>query len=329
MDEKTIHRADRIAKVAEAFPRGDSSLVIVNDRTGALQRIEGERWNRFSVSNRSGLLWPEKKYEEALIRLDVNKSAMRLLLQGVNAVLPPSSPIWIIGGNDEGIKSFGKTAEGLITDIQTVEIKKRCRLLKARSVESTLSLSSYRQSFEVELGGVSRKWCYYPGSFSKGGIDLGTQLLLKVLEKIQIPEGKQIADFACGTGIIAALLRQLFPQAHIDAIEADAWAMEATKENVPDVVHLLSDGWRKVPLDRRYRLIVSNPPVHIGKEQDFSILRRLLQGAQQRLHRKGELVLVLQGQVALHRLIGTLYRKCEVLQENKRYKVWRISAPSR
>ena len=140
---------------------------------------------------------------------------------------------------------------------------------------------------------------------------------------------KQIADFACGTGLLSHQLRKQFPDAHIDSIEADSWAGLAAQKNVPNAMHILSDGWSSVPNDRRYRLIVSNPPIHIGKETDFSILRGFLQGAISRLHRKAEMLLVLQGQVVLPNFTRDLYRVCEVVHQNRRYKVWRLSAPYR
>ncbi len=329
MDENTISRADRISKVLEAFSDTNKDLLIVNDRTKALSRINGEHWNRFCVGKNPGMLWPERPYTSALIRLDLNKPAMRLILKGVNSVLPKESDVWIVGGNDEGIKSFTKTAEDLLYDIETVEIKKRCRLLRAKSKEMSISLQDHRQSISIPFGEEERDWVFYPGSFSKGAVDSGTRLLMETLGKQKFSLTRQIADFACGTGVLAARLRQLFPDALIDAIEADSWSLEAAKENVTNVQHLLSDGWSKVPNDRQYKLIVSNPPIHIGKEQDFSILRRLLQGAKQRLHRKGALFIVLQGQVVLPRFVGSTYRTCEVVQQNRSYKVWRVCAPNR
>ena len=64
--------------------------------------------------------------------------------------------------------------------------------------------------------------------------------------------------------------------------------MEAAKQNVDGIHWLLSDGWTKMPRDRRYDLIVSNPPVHFGKGTDYSILEGLVRGAKDRLHRRGE-----------------------------------------
>ena len=329
MDSNTLERAARIAKVAQAFVPEHDSVMVMNDRTRSLSAIEGIRWNRFCTGAQQGTVWPAQQVEEVVIRLDINKTAMRALLQVANSVVPEGAPIWIVGGNDEGIKSFSKTADGLVEEIETIEIKKRCRLLKTKSTGQRSALSALKIQHSLQIGDVARQWCSYPGVFSKGLIDAGTELLLRHI-KAERPEAEwQMADFACGTGALAARLRQLYPNGHLDAIEADAWAMSATKENVPEALSLLSDGWRKVPFDRRYRLVVSNPPVHIGKETDYSILRGFLQGAIPRLHRNGEILMVLQGQVNLARLSGALYRNCDVVLEDRRYKVWRVSAPNR
>jgi 16S rRNA (guanine1207-N2)-methyltransferase len=330
MDENTILRSERIATVADLHTWNQESLLVVNDRTRALQQIPGERWNRFCLGRTQGTSWPTKKlYSGAVIRLDIDKKAMRSIIQAVNSVLANNSPVWIVGGNDEGIKSFSKLAQGLLVDVETLEIKKRCRLLKAKSVSANIGLDQLQEQTTVEFTSGPCEWKYYPGAFSKGTLDAGTELLLKYLDTIASKNVKQIADFACGTGILSFQLRKQFPDIHIDAIEVDSWAMLAAQHNVPDVMHLLSDGWASVANDRRYRLIVSNPPIHIGKETDFSILRGLLQGAISRLHRKGELLLVLQGQVVLPRFTNGLYRICEVVQQDRRYKVWRVSAPHR
>lgn len=329
MDANTRERAERIAKVAQAFGPDQDAVMVMNDRTCSLSAIEGTRWNRFCIGSQQGAVWPEQHAEEVIIRLDTNKAVMRALLLAANSTVSEGSSIWIVGGNDEGVKSFPTTADGLVEDIETVAIKKRCRLLRAKSTAQRSTFSALKTERSIQIGDRAHQWCTYPGSFSKGAVDAGSELLLRYLKTGNAEAQWHLADFACGTGVLAARLRQLYPKAHLDAIEADSWALAATKENVPEALALLSDGWKKVPFDRRYRLVVTNPPVHIGKETDYSILRGFLQGAIPRLHRNGEVLLVLQGQVRLPRLIGTLYRNCEVVSEDRRYKVWRVSAPNR
>ena len=47
MDVNTKERAERIAKVAQAFIPGQGAVMVMNDRTRSLSALEGMRWNRF------------------------------------------------------------------------------------------------------------------------------------------------------------------------------------------------------------------------------------------------------------------------------------------
>lgn len=121
----------------------------------------------------------------------------------------------------------------------------------------------------------------------------------------------QILDVGTGSGLIALMLAQKYPSAHIDAIEIDASAAEQARENVrrspwPKQVCVYEASFPEI-LDAKdfpkpaagYHLIVSNPPFfkgelrpsdearnlarHVGS-LDF---RRLTKGAASCLHPEG------------------------------------------
>ena len=79
--------------------------------------------------------------------------------------------------------------------------------------------------------------------------------------------------------MIARWLADRFPNAQIDAMDADSWSIELAKQNAPTVKHRLVDGWTGMPRDCRYDLVISNPPVHIGKESDYTVLTGLIRDA--------------------------------------------------
>ena len=69
----------------------------------------------------------------------------------------------------------------------------------------------------------------------------------------------------------------------------------------------LSAGWAGVKRGRRFRAIVSNPPVHdAAGADDLGVLTELLRGAAQRLLPGGELHIVAQAQVPVGRLAASL-----------------------
>lgn len=75
-----------------------------------------------------------------------------------------------------------------------------------------------------------------------------------------------VLDLCTGSGCIAIAAAAYLPHAEVDAVELSPDAFEVAAENVSrhglhDQVHLyLSDLYEQLPQDRRYDVIVSNPP---------------------------------------------------------------------
>ena len=329
MNHNIIERNERLQKVSEALPLLPEKTLIVNDYTNALGHLEGVRWSIFTNGTVEGQPTPpaiEGGFAAAVVRLSTNKEQLKMLLSLLNTVLNDGATIWVIGANDEGIKSFPKTAKGYVNDVETIDIRQRARLLQGVKGEQQSNLEDWMESHSIALDGQSVEWTALPGVFAKGQLDEGTAYLLTVLAKYPIKRTYQLADFACGTGVIARWLRDRFPEAQIDAMDADSWAIELTKLNAPTVTHRLKDGWTGMPRDCRYDLVISNPPVHIGKESDYTVLRGLIRDAKTRLHYRGQILMVTLHHIPVQRLAEEAeYRIIEVVDHNKRYKVWRLA----
>lgn len=82
---------------------------------------------------------------------------------------------------------------------------------------------------------------------------------------------ERILDLCTGSACIAIACNYAFPEAHVDAVDISADALEVAEINrehhgVEEVLTLIqSDCWSKVPKER-YDLIVSNPP-YVGAEE--------------------------------------------------------------
>lgn len=85
-------------------------------------------------------------------------------------------------------------------------------------------------------------------------------------------EPKTILDIGTGTGVIALMLAQRFQNAIIDAVEIDALAAETAGRNFDNSpfaqrLTIYSSGFEQffdLYLDKKYDLIVSNPPFYIN-----------------------------------------------------------------
>jgi tRNA1Val (adenine37-N6)-methyltransferase len=134
----------------------------------------------------------------------------------------------------------------------------------------------------------------------------------------QANEPANILDIGTGTGVIALMLAQRFTNAKIDAIEIDEPAAQTAKlnfENSPysNRVHAcamsFSEFFERHP-EKKYDLIVSNPPFYINslespgakkslaKHADESFFENLLQNASRHLNDSGTFWLILPLQTA-------------------------------
>jgi tRNA1Val (adenine37-N6)-methyltransferase len=119
-----------------------------------------------------------------------------------------------------------------------------------------------------------------------------------------------ILDIGTGTGVIALMLAQKFPDARVDAIDIDANASIQAKENVASSpwsnrVHVVEKSLQEFNPGVQYDLIVSNPPYFINsfkapessrtqaRQSDHLPYEDLVAGVKQFLKPKGSFFLIL------------------------------------
>lgn len=127
------------------------------------------------------------------------------------------------------------------------------------------------------------------GVFSADHVDAGTRLLL--LEGVRPDAGQRVLDLGCGYGPIAvtAALRQ--PEAEVWAIDVNERARGLTATNADRLDLAINVAAPDDVADNiHFDLIVSNPPIRIGKKALHEMLTRWLS----RLSPDGRAELVVQ-----------------------------------
>ena len=97
--------------------------------------------------------------------------------------------------------------------------------------------------------------------------------------------GRHILDIGCGTGLIALMMAQRFPDAHIDGVEIDPDAARQACENVVASAFADRIGIHALPLqafvpDQPYDAIVSNPPFFLNGLKNPDASRTLARHAE-------------------------------------------------
>ncbi len=132
-----------------------------------------------------------------------------------------------------------------------------------------------------------------------------------------------VLELCTGSGCLAIMLADAFPNAKIDAVDLSADALAVAKKNVGDyelqdrVTLVESDLYAKLP-NRKYDLIVTNPPyvnsgsmarlpaeyraeptmALAGGEDGMDIVRRIVAGAKEKLTDNGVLVIEIGNEFA-------------------------------
>jgi len=331
-----IEREEIVAKVAvpavEAIA-GLSRPLVVNDSLGRMTPANAALWNRRASKAGTGRIWPEDgPYDGVLIRLLHDKSAMTMALSAVASRMDKGAPIYVVGANDEGIKSIGRVLADHFEEIETLDTRKRCRIVRGYRNASVVEKPRFEDwATSCEFGVLDRvcEWSSWPGLFAKGLLDPGSELLISTLRSQQgkkaIKFNKPVLDFGCGIGILSAAIRTMAPEVSLTAIDVDAIAICAAERNVPDLDARNSDAWSAISGSERFGLIVSNPPIHTGKSGDFRVLDALLAGAKNRLLFKGALVLVVQRQIPVQKKLEEHFKFVEMLAQTTRFRVWKAS----
>lgn len=283
------------------------------------------RWHTRAWENRPAMAEPpEGAWDGTLIRLPRERARLALLLELVAARLAPGATLWVVGGNDEGIKSTGKRLAPWFDNVETLTARKHCRLLGARRTEApargTLAAHELRQP--IALPGVPDPvdFVTLPGLFAKGGLDSATALLLQQVPGLSLTG--PCLDFACGLGPIAVGVDRLHPGLSWTLSDVDAWAVHCAHQNLPDARVVMGHGWAPVPQDATYGAIFSNPPLHRGVTADRSTLDNLIAKAPARLNKGGQLVLVSQVTAGAGRRLRQHFGKVRILGEDRRFQVW-------
>ena len=172
--------------------------------------------------------------------------------------------------------------------------------------ENDDNLESNIKKFNVSIDGNAFVFNTDNGVFSKGELDFGTYLLIKNILKLNV-EGN-VLDLGCGYGPIGIVLKKMFSDINVDMVDINRRAVHLTimnaKKNNVLVNGFISNGFENVT--KKYKFIVSNPPIRIGKKYLYS----LLINAKNHLENDGEILIVVrkeQGALSLIRDMSVYY----------------------
>lgn len=164
------------------------------------------------------------------------------------------------------------------------------------------------------------------GVFSRTELDRGTEVLLDALPETV---AGSVLDMGCGYGVIGVAVGKQWPGTQITMADINQRACSLSRDNARangvQAEVLESDGYEKV-MDRRYDLILQNPPIRAGK----AVIYKMFADASHCLNPDGELWLVIrkqQGAPSAMTYLKTLFETVEAVEKKSGFWIMRCAQP--
>lgn len=128
------------------------------------------------------------------------------------------------------------------------------------------------------------------GVFNKKGLDYGTRFLL---ENFSFENKKSFLDVGCGCGPIGLYIAMNSKNYCVDMIDVNDRAINLTKKSIEENKLTNINVYRSNVYENvknKYDAIITNPPIHAGKEIVYSIIKN----AKNYLNENGELWIVMR-----------------------------------
>ena len=273
----------------------------------------------------------------ALIYMSKNKKENIFYVESVRRLLPEGAEVFVIGGNDEGVRGM-ETILKNTGPAEKYDYGRKCTLFRmivkkspatdteaahaAAPSEVSPSTAANTEFYNAIIRDISLNVAMIPGVFSMDRMDQGTRFLLESIADLDLSRVKTVLDAGTGSGIIAVFLKKLLPEAQVTAVDVSAFALKAAREtarlNNADIRVLPSDMLDETD---RYDLIISNPPFHVGKKQVFGPVLKLIRDCPSHLASGGSFFMVANAFLPYENHLSQAFWKSGVKNRNSQYKI--------
>lgn len=274
-------------------------------------------------------------FDLAAIELPADRGLARRWLVEANQALKPGGALYLAGANDHGARSAIADAAALFGGAEALAYKQGSRVAQARksadapapawASEDGIAPGTWRE-FAVQARGHSFRLRSLPGVFASGRLDDGTRLLLDALD---IPAGARVLDVGCGCGIIGLVAARL-GAASVEMVDANLLAVASAAENIAlnGVAAARAFAGDGVPAgaERRYDVVATNPPFHVGKSTDYDVTQAFIDGARRALAPGGRLYLVANRFLKYEPWLRAAFERVACVAETRGYRVWKAAS---
>ncbi|WP_414054702.1 class I SAM-dependent methyltransferase [Macrococcus equi] len=183
------------------------------------------------------------------------------------------------------------------------------------------TVASNENTIGFNMDNHSLKLTTDAGVFSKGGVDFGSNLLVKTFLEDAGP--KRVLDVGCGYGTMGLMVAKHHPEALIHMVDVNERALGLAERNalsndIRNVKIYKSDGLNEVT--EKFDTVLTNPPIRAGKE----VVHRILEDSLKVLDESGALYVVIQkkqGMPSAKKKMENDFGNVTILKKDKGYYI--------
>jgi len=235
--------------------------------------------------------------------------------------------------NNEGARSGEADMQRLLGSVQSIS-KNHCRAFWATPRDEALDRALLEEWSQLDAPRpiAEGRFISRPGVFAWDRIDAASELLAAHLPDDLCGRG---ADLGAGFGYLSAELLARCPRiASLDAYEADARALDLARQNLATanatraIPAELGCFWHDVTagLPRRYDVIMSNPPFHVGRADEPELGRAFIAAAADALDPRGRLWLVANRHLPYESILNERFATVRTVANERGFKVIEATA---
>jgi 16S rRNA (guanine1207-N2)-methyltransferase len=254
-----------------------------------------------------------ESFDLVLSHLPRERAVQEELIRGAVWVLRPGGRLYLVASTRAGIKGAIACAREVFGRCAVVRQKKGYHVALATKITPTpstllrtgpalpLSGGGGYITRTVSLDGVETVLVSKPGVFAWERLDAGAAALVGAME---IDVGDRVLDLGCGTGLAGlAAARRMLPSpcgggagGEVVLVDADVRAVESARRtlaaNGVANAEVLTSDCASAVIDRRFDVVITNPPFHQGVGVDYEVAHQFVRDAARVLRRGGRLFLV-------------------------------------
>ncbi|WP_161882025.1 class I SAM-dependent methyltransferase [Deinococcus alpinitundrae] len=229
-----------------------------------------------------------------------------------HACTPPGGILYLAGDRDKGFDRYVRAAGAAFGSGETIARDGGMRVAKLVRRPGPTPPQPPAETYKYE----DLKVVALPGVFSAGKADKATALLLRTLDDLDV-SGKAVLDLGCGAGLIGAWAARRGGMATLT--DADLSSVRSAEQTLAanqltgETLHSDVDAALG---ERRFDLILSNPPFHVGRGVVLDVAAEFLKTAERRLKPGGAAYYVANDFLPYEKLLTGWASVTEVVRES-------------